>query len=494
MQLVSNEAYLQRMQDALRSYILPELQTSAAQAVGGVLDTILVELLKREQRAVPLLRASVAEGEALAAAIRSQLRKPGGEAQGPTDTLDAERLRQRHAALTREIAALCEALYTARGGDAPATDTAIPALLRRATEWELSFYRAEREPIVDNAPPPTDTNNGRIDRETIETFLRGRHADGDAVSVVAFDSIPGGYGKQTSRVGLREASGAERELIVRKSDRNPMVLHGTFLIENEYALVKAVSSTGYPAPKPLWLGTNLPGVDASFYVMEKLPGRVPGSFLGGPESGISEALLLDMAAQLARLHAIPLDRFAGYIREHDDPALLSGSITDCYRRSVEAWATYAAKIEHLPSPFASFMRDWLLRNLPQDSRRPVLVHGDFNVHNLLVADDRVTGVLDWECAMFGAPEQDLAYIQPHISRHIAWDKFLARYLEAGGQQIDSTRLGFYQAYSMMRLHIGMNHGLLNFQTGANRDIRYAMIELAFGPQIMEMGLACAPVA
>lgn len=488
MELTTNEAYLQRVQLALRNTLLPELKSAAAQAVGGVIDTILVELLRREQSTVTCLQTTVSEGETLLAALRQQRGLP---AQSPSLPLPAEleALRLRHTGLTREIAALCESLFVARE-EGSSADPAIPALLRRAAEWELSFYRAQRGPLTEI--PPADSANGRIDRDTLEAFLRKHHPDRDAVSITAFDSIPGGYGKQTSRVGLREASGAERELIVRKSDRHPMVLHGTFRIENEYALVRAVSSAGYPAPKPLWLGANVPGVDAGFYVMEKLPGRVPGSFLGGPESGISEVLLLDMAAQLARLHAIPLEHFAAYIREHDDPALLTGSITDCYRRSIEAWAAYAARVEHLPSPFATFMRDWLLRNLPQDTRRPVLVHGDFNVHNLLVAEDRVSGVLDWECAMFGAPEQDLAYIQPHISRHIDWDKFLARYLEVGGQPIDSARLDFYQAFSMMRLHIGMNHGLLNFQTGANRDIRYAMIELAFGPQIMEMGMACAP--
>lgn len=487
MQLVSNEAYLRRMQDALRSAILPELQSSAAQAVGGVIDTILVELLKREQRAVAMLQAPIAEGESLAAALRQQLGLTAQGASSASTAQDLEAQRQRHAELTREIASLCEQLFATHPNDGTRA-----ALLRRAAEWELSLHRAQAQPLAEAGTPAAESNNGRIERGTLEAFLRSQHAEGDAVSITAFDSIPGGYGKQTSHVSLRVASGAERELIVRKSDRNPMVLHGAFLIDKEYALVSAVSATGYPAPKPLWLATKLPDVDADFYVMEKLAGRIPGSFLGGPESGISETLLLDMAAQLARLHAIPLDTFAGYICEHDDPLLLSGSITDVYRRSIEAWAAYAANVEHLPSPFAPFMRDWLLRNIPNDTRRPVLVHGDFNVHNLLVADDRVTGVLDWECAMFGAPEQDLAYIQPHISRHIAWDKFLARYLEAGGQQIDSTRLGFYQAFSMMRLHIGMNHGLLNFQTGANRDIRYAMIELAFGPQIMEMGMACAP--
>jgi hypothetical protein len=39
------------------------------------------------------------------------------------------------------------------------------------------------------------------------------------------------------------------------------------------------------------------------------------------------------------------------------------------------------------------------------------------------------------------------------------------------------------------LHAGMCRGLLNLQTGANRDLRYAAIELGFAPRMMELGLA-----
>ncbi|MGQ0698366.1 MAG: phosphotransferase family protein, partial [Panacagrimonas sp.] len=402
-----------------------------------------------------------------------------------------------HAGLMQEIASLCETL-----GAVPATGAQHGEALRlllKAAEWEINYYRQQAKPLEESGDkvPATGDKNGRIDRDTLLAFVRSRHVEGNEVSIAAFEAIPGGYGKQTSRFTLAEPEGRERELIVRKSDRNPMVLHGTFLIDKEYALVKAVSATGYPAPKPLWLGSGVVGVDADFYVMERLPGRIPGSFLGGAEGKIGESLLLDVAAQLARLHAIPLAIFADYIREHDEAEMLSeraiGSVESCYRRAILAWSEYAKRVEHLPSPHGVYLRDWLLRNVPKDTRRPVLVHGDFNIHNLLVEGERVTGVLDWECAMFGAPEQDLAYIQPHIGRLIDFDMFLARYeqvsVQAGGRPIDRSVLPFYQAFSMMRLHIGMNHGLLNLQTGANRDIRYAMIELAFGPQIMEMGLA-----
>ena len=491
MQLSSNERYLELVRNSLNSAILPELQTDAAKASFGLIQSVLGELQKREQRWSHLLEQRVVSGQALSAKLAAML-----QLDVPT-TASGDALIQ-HDVLTQRLAQQCNALIASRAQLKTVEQQAqVSALLREAAEWECQYYRNQVQPLTEAAAvEPISDKNGRIDLETLQRFVRAQHAQGDAVSITQMAAVPGGYGKQTSRFSLRERDGTERELIARKNDRHPMVLRGMFCIENEFELVRAVSSTGYPAPTPLWLGLNVPNVDNDFYVMEKLPGRIPGSFLGGVgQAGVSEQLLLDIAAQLARLHAIPLDIFSDFIQRYDDAELLAagtaGTVSACYRRAVEAWARYESEVAHLPSPYFHFLRDWLLRNIPEDSRRPVLVHGDFNIHNLLVENERVSGVLDWECAQFGAPEQDLAYIQPHLSRLIDWDRFMARYVEAGGRAVDSATLSFYQAYSMMRLHVGMNHGLLNLQQGINRDIRYSVIELAFAPQLMEFGMASA---
>ena len=497
MRLSSNERYLELVRDSLNSAILPELQTEAAKATFGLVQSVLAELQKREQRWAGLLDQRLVSGQALSEKLAAMLQELGDQTPAAANEAD-DHVVARHDALTQLLARQCDALISGRARLETAEQHAqVSALLREAAEWECHYYRAQVQPLSEaDATEPLSDKNGRIDLQILQRFVRERHPQGDAVSITEMTVIPGGYGKQTSMFTLREADGRERELIARKNDRHPMVLRGMFCIENEFELVRAVSGTGYPAPKPLWLGLNVPDVDNAFYVMEKLPGRIPGSFLGGVgEKGVSEELLLDIATQLARLHAIPLETFSDFIHRYDDAQLLvageAGTVSSCYRRAVEAWGRYESEVAHLPSPYFHFLRDWLLRNIPADTRRPVLVHGDFNIHNLLVERERVSGVLDWECAQFGAPEQDLAYIQPHLSRLIDWDRFMARYAEAGGRAVNPATLSFYQAYSMMRLHVGMNHGLRNLQQGINRDIRYSVIELAFAPQLMEFGMASA---
>lgn len=145
--------------------------------------------------------------------------------------------------------------------------------------------------------------------------------------------------------------------------------------------------------------------------------------------------------------------------------------------------------EHLPSPFLTYMLDWLETHVPQDTRRPVLVHGDFNVHNVLAQDGRITGVLDWECSNFGAPEQDLAYVQPIISKHIAWDKFVAHYRACGGPAIDERTFNYYMAFSAMRVSVAFNKGVRSLQVGMSRDIRFAVVELGLTPEFMNIALS-----
>jgi aminoglycoside phosphotransferase (APT) family kinase protein len=105
------------------------------------------------------------------------------------------------------------------------------------------------------------------------------------------------------------------------------------------------------------------------------------------------------------------------------------------------------------------MLDWLEQHVPANRNPPVLVHGAFNIHNVLAEGGQVTGLLDWECAMFGAPE------------------------------IDESSMSFYMAFSSMRLNIVFNRGVRNLQQGVTNDIRYALVELGLTPEFMKLALA-----
>ena len=486
MKINSTRRYVELILKALETTIVPDLKSASARGVAEMIRTILLDLQKRQGVSPEMLRRCIADGETLELEMCAQLGSKPDHAENTSGDEDFETLARRHEALTQRLSGLSVQL----SGSGEQEDV-VQHLLRRAAEWELSYY-AQQIQLQVNAAESSTARQPRLSREFLQDVLNAQQPAGiGAVEVISFEPVPGGFGKQTFICTSRDSAGKQRELIVRKSDPVPVVMHGFCILEQEFHLLRSLAKTRFPAPQPLHLASGLAGVDASFYLTDKLPGRVPGSFLGGMQQRPSEKLFLQLAELMAQLHRIPLDTFSDYLHAHGDPAILKSNIGDCYRRNLAEWRSYAARTEHLPSPYLVWLMDWLERNIPRDSRRPVLVHGDFNIHNVLAVDDRITGVLDWECADFGAPEQDLAYIQPHISQHIDWQRFLDHYKASGGPELDQSLMPFCLAYAALRVNLGLNRGTLNLQRGTNDDIRYVMIELGFTAAFMQMALASA---
>ena len=495
MKINSSENYLNLIVGALDISIIPELNSASSRGAAEIVRATLIELVKRQSLSLPALRDSVIQGEALARAMQLFMGTPA-EVLEPVVHAESEgfdALALQHAALTQRINDLCNKLV-ALGQKAVlhAADEVRADLLLRGAQWETSYYT--RQAQISPAPTvPEETAGAPLSREFLQKFLNERRsADEVPVEVTSFEPVLGGFGKQTFLCRAKELfSSLEWDLVVRKTDPKPIMMHGFSILEQEYHLLRSLAKTGFPAPRPRHLASNVPGVDGSFYTMDRISGRVLGSFLGGMNRTYSEHLYLQLAELMATLHRIPIETFGDYLREHGDEVFLTANVGDCYRRNIAGWRRYAAETPHLPSPFLGWLFDWLDRHAPQDSRRPVLVHGDFNVHNMLEEDGKITGVLDWECADFGAPEQDLAYIRPHIEKHISWQRFLDHYHSSGGPEIDPNLMHYCMAYAAVRVNLAGNRGSLNLQQGVNRDIRYAMVELGFAQAFMQMALGSA---
>ena len=496
MKITDNATYLRVALNTLRAKIAPELTSSDGQGAAAMLGQVLDELLKREVASPALLTTQVAEGETLVAHLTA-FAAARGIAVAPAPAAPKEEgagftaLAHQHDALTAHIAALADTLADRRADlPAPARE-ALSALLLDVGRWDQHYPLTQRDMPVPEGKPVAIPAGAPLNRDLLEAFLRSVHPDGAAVSVLDFQPISGGFGKQTFRTRIREANGGERALIVRKSDPVPMVRKGAFQVDIEFHLLRDVYATGLlPLAEPLWLAKDFPGVDADFYVMQALPGAVPSSFLGAASAKIPEGIILQLAAYMATLHQMDIARISGFIDRFESPALATDTIESCYRRQIAEWKAYYHAAGHLPSPFVTYLLDWLAEHVPADQRRPVLVHGDFNIHNLLAVDGQITGILDWECSTFGAPEQDLSYVRPIISQHMDWNRFLAHYRASGGPEIHPASLDFTMAFAAMRLCVIFNKGVRNLQERAHQDIRYAVLDLGITPEFLKQALAC----
>lgn len=205
----------------------------------------------------------------------------------------------------------------------------------------------------------------------------------------------------------------------------------------EAALVRAAHARGVLAPEIV--GELIAG-DAlgTGYVMRRIEAEAnPAPILANPPPD----LINGIARELARIHALPL--------EHLPP--LPGVET------VEALAQLKARFIDYGGdrPILALAIKWCEDHLPAPVQ-PALVHGDFRMGNIMVGEDGVAAILDWELAHIGDAHEDLAWgcINAwrfgHIDRPAfgcaSLEAYFAAYEAAGGGTVNPDRFRFWMIY------------------------------------------------
>ncbi|MEO8142546.1 MAG: phosphotransferase family protein, partial [Sphingomicrobium sp.] len=110
-----------------------------------------------------------------------------------------------------------------------------------------------------------------------------------------------------------------------------------------------------------------------------------------------------MNATIAQLHNV-------------DPASVGlsdyGRPSNFVERQVARWSKqYEGDVDAGRVPAMDRLVDWLRSNLPPDSGKVAVVHGDFRCDNMIfdVREPRVAAVLDWELSTLGDPAADFVY-------------------------------------------------------------------------------------
>jgi aminoglycoside phosphotransferase (APT) family kinase protein len=115
-----------------------------------------------------------------------------------------------------------------------------------------------------------------------------------------------------------------------------------------------------------------------------------------------ERLAFQCGQTLGRIHKIPLESLPQGLSDHSGVLL--------FQRAQELLDTQGNL-----SPVLQLGLNWL-RDRPRRDPLRTLVHGDFRNGNLLVDEDGLVAVLDWELAHLGDPVQDLGYICANVWR------------------------------------------------------------------------------
>jgi aminoglycoside phosphotransferase (APT) family kinase protein len=447
--------YYRQLRQTIHDVLLPELTSARATDAAALIDRILAEFIVEEE-----------SSETLSAEYGGRfqdLLEPGDSDERPMTAARFHELRGQAAKVVADAAG---------GGDA-----GQHALGRSLVEIERDFLERldELRRVVladgladDDAPPPDACS---VSSEQMTAYLRRRLADSPDVAVKTMTVIPGGRSKETVLVALTGAVELPDEVILRK-DRPVSVLQTR--AADEFAVIKAVHDFGgVPVPEPFFAEQEDHGLgDGTFLIMERVPGEKAGEYfpdLAAPTQHRRE-IGLHIAASLARLHSVPLDRLS-----HTSLATKRGAVTaESVSATVEAIVGRINELTGPPCATVPLARQWLLENVSDVAPAPrlCLLQGDFGFHNMLIDKDRVTALVDWEAASIGPPAQELAAAWNAATALVEWPTFVAAYVEAGGpvEATDPRAVAYYRVLSALGGFMTSRLGGHLFRTGAKRDL------------------------
>jgi hygromycin-B 4-O-kinase len=105
-----------------------------------------------------------------------------------------------------------------------------------------------------------------------------------------------------------------------------------------------------------------------------------------------------------------------------------------------------------------------LHQVADDDVPRSLVHADLIHGNVMVSDDRITGVFDWQCSVYGDHLYDLAWFEFFEPWHIGHDvSRLVSSLSDRWRRARSTPERWEQRREACLLHIGLDHVVYGLQ-------------------------------
>lgn len=272
-------------------------------------------------------------------------------------------------------------------------------------------------------------------------------------------------------------------LCLRRDPGNALLQHLSDLGQ-QFRVLKCLENTPVPSPKAYWFESDPDILGAPFLVMEKVPGECPSPwgrdglayYAAAAQRG---TLPQSFTRALTTLHTLDW-RAAGL-----DFLGVPGPGDDFARREVAKWRELIALSGHGPEPVMTDLLGWLENNIPP-VKHLTLVHGAYRTGNLLIHEDQISAVLDWELQVIGDPMYDVAYVlsdlnrdgTPLLSNLVERDAFFRDYEAATGFSIDEDACKYYNVmYAMRTAAFWMSASGL-YASGRSNDLRLARTKWA----------------
>ena len=309
----------------------------------------------------------------------------------------------------------------------------------------------------------------------LESFLR--KCTSSEVKVLSHDTITGGYSRVMSRVSV-EIDGEPRGLVVRA---DPPA--GTSIIETdrveEWETMSAIAAAGTVSmPAPLWFDRSGEDLGSPAIITELIAGP---SLLGralqcdaGAHLTMAEGLC-DLAAQV---HRFDVSLLPPHVRRPE-------SWDEYIDGRIQAWADTERRLP-MRDPFMRYIGAWLHANKPRPAPL-TLVHGDFQPNNVVIDEEGVYYMIDWELAHVGDPREDFGYMalcginQPPDLIAAAPERFYRRYCQLTGMDeeiVSEPALQYFTVFGTASVYLPIIERLADMADGRSGSVPVAYTSIA----------------
>lgn len=250
-------------------------------------------------------------------------------------------------------------------------------------------------------------------------------------------------------------------------------------MDDQTAIMMIASDHGILAPN---IAAMLDDNMGHGFVMDYIAGEtLPHKIFKAHDDKALKRLSKDLAEQLAAIHAVPIDALSDIKLEYQSPQQMIMDMRSTYETL------------HADLVIFEWAFDWLMHNIPEPAL-PALLHGDYRMGNIIVGENGLAAILDWELCHLGDPAQDLAYICAPSWRFGRYDNivggiddignFLRAYEAAGGEHIDTDRFNFWLIYATLWWGMVCLSMAESWRSGADKSLE----KIVIGTRISEVEL------
>jgi aminoglycoside phosphotransferase (APT) family kinase protein len=328
----------------------------------------------------------------------------------------------------------------------------------------------------DTRPVRTSEN---LDWQRLGGYLRRELPELTGGVEMEVEQFPGGHSNLTYLLRF-----GANELVLRRPPFGPVPPRAHDMAR-ECRVLSAVHAAFPLAPKPFVLCEDLDVIGAVFYVMERRRGLVirteePERVAGNV--ALRKRISASVVNTLADLHAI--DVTAHGLDSLGKPA---GFVARQIKGWTERWhGSKTSDVDEMESLAA-----WLEGHTPADPATPSVVHGDYKLDNVMLAEDepeRLVGVFDWEMSAIGDPLVDLGILLCYWV-HVAaagsdaiatattrdgWfdrEQILERYAARSARDLSGIRV--FEVFAVFKLAVVIQQIYARYVKGQTDDPRFA---------------------